>query len=271
MSGGDGRSRAVAQAGIGPGLMRAEWAGAEKGMTLSFEIRRHACLGSTNDEALRLAAAGARAGTVVVAATQSAGRGRQGRVWASPPGNLHASVLLRPGVGTERLGELAFLAGLAVAETVAGLLPPERRVSLKWPNDVLVDGAKIAGILIEQAGDAAILGIGLNVAHRPPATPYPATALALAGTEVEVETVLQRLLAALGAGLALWQAHGFAAIRSAWLAWAHPVGTLLQVRLGGSAETGTIAGRFAGIDPAGALLLETAAGPRRIVAGEVAR
>ncbi len=262
MSGGHGRSRENPQAGIGP------WE--PMGMTLQFGIRRHARLGSTNDEAQHLAAAGAPAGTVVVAATQTAGRGRQGRVWASPPGNLYASVLLRPEVPMERLGELAFLAGLAVAETVAALLPPERQVRLKWPNDVLVDGAKIAGILIEQAGDAVVLGIGLNIAHPPPEAPYPATALVAAGADAAVETVLPLLLATLGGRLSLWQAQGFAPIRAAWLARAHPVGTPLRVRLGGRAETGMIAGRFAGIDAAGALLLDTAAGPRRIVAGEVA-
>ena len=266
MSGGHGRSRADTQAGTGTGACGAD-------MTPNFQIRRYACLGSTNDEARRLAADGAQAGTVVVAAEQTAGRGRQGRAWTSPPGNLHATVLLRPGVPARRLGELALLAGVAVAEAVAGLLPARTAgppVALKWPNDVLVSGAKIAGILIEQEGEAALLGIGINVAHRPGGTPYPATALALAGATAEVEVVLDRLLAALGAGLSLWQAQGFAAIRAGWLTWAHPPGTLLRVRLGGATEGATITGRFAGLDPGGALLLDTEAGQRRIVAGEVA-
>ncbi|MDE2580599.1 MAG: biotin--[acetyl-CoA-carboxylase] ligase [Rhodospirillales bacterium] len=244
-------------------------------MPPSFDIRRHRRLGSTNDEARRLALAGAPAGTVVTATEQTAGRGRQGRVWHSGAGNLHASILLRPDVPPARLGELAFLAALAVAETVDNLLAPARRVVLKWPNDVLVDGAKIAGILIEQEGTAMILGIGINVAHHPPDTPYPATdlaaAMAGAGAIVAVETVLQRLLAALGTGLAMWDTHGFAPIRAAWLARAQPSGTALRVRLGAVGVPDTIEGHFAGLDARGALLLDTPAGQVRIVAGEVVR
>ena len=232
-----------------------------------FEIRTYASLGSTNDEARRLAREGAAEGTVVTALEQTAGRGRHGRGWASPPGNLYLSLLLRPGLPPGRLGELAFLAGLAVAETAAALLPAGRAVTLKWPNDVLVDGAKTAGILIEQEGEAAILGIGLNLAHCPADTPYPATALAAAGAEADVAAARARLLERLAAALSCWRGEGFAAIRAAWLARAHPLGAALSVRL----PEGVIAGRFAGLDPAGALLIETANGPRRITSGEVLR
>ena len=232
-----------------------------------FAIRIYASLGSTNDEARRLAREGAAEGTVVTALEQTAGRGRHGRGWASPPGNLYLSLLLRPDLPPTRLGELAFLAGLAVADTVAALLPAGCAVTLKWPNDVLVDGAKTAGILIEQEGTAAIVGIGLNLAHCPTGTPYPTTSLAAAGVEVPVPAARERLLGALAAALARWRGEGFAAIRDAWLARAHPLGTALNVRL----PEGVIAGSFAGLDPAGALLIETAAGPRRIASGEVLR
>ena len=233
----------------------------------NFEIRIHASLGSTNDEARRLAREGAAEGTVVTALEQTAGRGRHGRGWASPPGNLYLSLLLRPGLPPGRLGELAFLAGLAVAETAAALLPAGRAVTLKWPNDVLVDGAKTAGILIEQEGEAAILGIGLNLVHCPTDTPYPAATLAAAGAAADLGAARARLLDRLAAALACWRAEGFAPIRSAWLARAHPLGTALSVRL----PEGVVAGRFAGLDPAGALLIETAAGLRRITSGEVLR
>ena len=232
-----------------------------------FEIRTYASLGSTNDEARRLAREGAAEGTVVTALEQSAGRGRHGRAWASPPGNLYLSLLLRPNLPPGRLGELAFLAGLAVAEAVAALLPAGRAVTLKWPNDVLVDGAKIAGILIEQEAEAAVIGIGLNVAHSPSDTPYPATSLAAAGAGTAVAAARACLLDRLAAALARWRGEGFAPIRSAWLARAHPLGTALSVRL----PEGAITGRFAGLDPTGALLIETAAGPRRITSGEVLR
>ena len=232
-----------------------------------FDIRTYASLGSTNDEARRLAREGAAEGTVVTALEQTAGRGRHGRGWASPPGNLYLSLLLRPGLPPGRLGELAFLAGLAVADTAAALLPAGRAVMLKWPNDVLVDGAKTAGILIEQEGEAAILGIGLNLVHGPMDTPYPATTLAAGGAEADLGTARARLLDRLAAALACWRAEGFAPIRNAWLARAHPLGTALSVRL----PEGVVAGRFAGLDPAGALLIETAAGLRRITSGEVLR
>ncbi len=232
-----------------------------------FEIRTYASLGSTNDEARRLAREGAAEGTVVTALEQTAGRGRHGRGWASPPGNLYLSLLLRPNLPPGRLGELAFLAGLAVAETVAALLPAGRAVTLKWPNDVLVDGAKTAGILIEQEAEAAVIGIGLNLAHCPADTPYPATTLAAAGAETGVAAARACLLDRLAAALVRWRGEGFAPIRSAWLARAHPLGAALSVRL----PEGAITGRFAGLDPGGALLIETVDGPRRITSGEVLR
>ena len=127
---------------------------------------------STNEEARRLAAAGAAAGTVVWAKRQTAGRGRRGRSWISEPGNLFTSLILRPHVPPARAAELTFVASLAVAQAVAGFLPG-RIICTKWPNDVLVDGGKIAGILIESAAgtsgkvDWLVVGIGINVAHHP--------------------------------------------------------------------------------------------------------
>ncbi|MDE2006450.1 MAG: biotin--[acetyl-CoA-carboxylase] ligase [Rhodospirillales bacterium] len=233
---------------------------------LSFAIHRHAALGSTSDEARRLLAEGAPEGTVVTAEEQIAGRGRQGHRWASPPGNLYLSVVLRPDLAPSRWPELGFVAGLAVAEALAALLPPDAASSLKWPNDVLIGGAKVAGMLIEREADAAILGIGVNVAHHPADTPYPATDLRAAGAAVAVDTVRDQVLAALAACLMLWEDRGFAAVREAWLARAHPVGTALAARLGDDTRR---EGRFAGLGPDGALLLDTDEGRIRIVAGEV--
>jgi BirA family biotin operon repressor/biotin-[acetyl-CoA-carboxylase] ligase len=141
-------------------------------------------------------------------------------------------------------------------------------VRLKWPNDVLVDGGKIAGILLEsavgQTGQVqhVVAGIGVNVGFAPqlPEMRYPGAALG--GT---VEAALERLLAALAMRLAEWRARGFATVRSAWLAKAGPIGAEVDVRLG----EGLVSGRFAGLDPEGALLLDTASGPRRIVSGEL--
>ncbi len=253
-------------------------------MVEGFHVIHYDSIGSTNDEAFRLAREGASHGTVVTARTQTAGRGRTGRGWQSPPGNLYLSVLLRLSLPSARVAEVSFVAALAVAETVDAFVP--RRVRLKWPNDVLVDGAKIAGILIEQADGVAVLGIGVNVAHFPTGLTYPVTALlhvmlgegrasapSSASTRVDarakrehdeggwVTSIRDTLLQILARRLASWRADGFAPIRAGWLARAHPPGTPLRA--------GAIEGSFAGIDTDGALLLDTPAGRIRIVGGEV--
>lgn len=220
--------------------------------------------GSTNDEAARLAGEGAPEGTVVWAREQSGGRGRRGRVWASPPGNLYSSTVLRPDCPAMRAAELGFVAALAVADIV----PAGRAVRVKWPNDVLVDGGKVAGILPESSigadgkAEHVVLGIGVNVGFAPnlPEMRYPGAALG--GT---VEATLEKLTAALARRLAQWRREGFAAVRAEWLAIAGPLGLEVDVKLGDE----LVRGRFAGMDREGALLLDTAAGPRRIVAGEL--
>jgi BirA family biotin operon repressor/biotin-[acetyl-CoA-carboxylase] ligase len=223
-----------------------------------------ASVGSTNDEAARLADTGVPEGTVVWSREQTGGRGRRGRHWASPPGNLYTSTILRPACAAPRAAELGFVAALAVADIV----PVGRPVRLKWPNDVLVDGGKIAGILLEsavgQAGqvDHVVAGIGLNVGFAPqlPEMRYPGSALG-----GSVEAALERLTAALAARLVQWRRDGFETVRAAWLGKAGPIGAEVDVRLGDE----LVRGRFAGLDRQGALLLETAAGPRKIVSGEL--
>lgn len=230
-----------------------------------FDVRHYERLGSTNDEARRLAAEGAAHGTVIHADEQTTGRGRMARHWVSPPGNLYVSILLRLGVLPARLVELSFLAGLAVADAVDALLPPHTRASLKWPNDVLVRDAKIAGILLEQDGDATILGVGVNVLNAPQSVPYKVATIVGSGGLATVDGMRERLLAALAAWLDVWQQDGFPPIRTAWLARAHPPGTTLGVRLADS----FVNGRFVGIDTDGALLLDTPEGRGRILAGDV--
>jgi len=221
-------------------------------------------VGSTNDEATRLAETGAAEGTVVWSREQTGGRGRRGRHWASPIGNLYSSTILRPACSAPRAAELGFVAALAVADMV----PAGRDVRVKWPNDVLVDGGKIAGILPESAIGAGgevehvVLGIGVNVAFAPqlPDMRYPGAALG-----GSVEEALEKLTASLATRLAQWRLKGFEMIRAAWLAKAGPLGLEVDVRLGQE----LVRGRFAGMDREGALLLETASGPRKIVAGEL--
>jgi len=221
-------------------------------------------VGSTNDEARRLAEAGAAEGTFVWARKQTDGRGRRGRRWISPVGNLYCSIVLRPACVAARAAELGFAAALSVAD----LVPPRRDLRLKWPNDVLVDGGKIGGILPETSigenglVDYVVLGIGVNVALAPelPEMRYPGAKLG-----GSVEKAAEKLTAALARWLARWRREGFEEIRRCWLDKAGPFGAEVDVRLGEE----LVHGRFAGMDGEGALLLETSDGRRRIVSGEL--
>ncbi len=225
---------------------------------------------STSDEVRRLAEAGAGEGIVVTGGVQTAGRGRQGRTWVSPEGNLYASFLLRPRVGPAQAGEFGFGAAIAVAETV------ERRAQgakakCKWPNDVLVGGRKIAGILLESRGtpdklDWLIVGIGMNVATAPEKTTWPATSTVALGGPPSVERALETLAARLDHWYRCWLAEGFAPLREAWLARAHALGETLKIRRNGDDREG----KFVGLDPSGALVLELADSRRETISyGEV--
>ncbi len=230
-----------------------------------FTIQHLERVGSTNDEARRQALLGAPHGTVVHADEQTAGRGRRERAWFSPPGNLYMSVLLRLPTAPARMPELSFVTAVAVADTVDKLLPRQLRATLKWPNDVLVDGGKIAGILLETAEDAVIVGVGLNVLLAPHNVAYKTTTLASAGGIASVDAARDILLERLAAYLTAWQAEGFPPIRDAWIARGPAIGTPL--RAGGGNHP--IDGTYAGLDDDGALLLDTPDGQRRIVAGDV--
>jgi BirA family biotin operon repressor/biotin-[acetyl-CoA-carboxylase] ligase len=234
-------------------------------MNAMFHIQHHERIGSTNDEARRLAASGAPHGTVVHADEQVAGRGRFGRTWFSPPGNLYLSVLLRLDLPPDRRPELSFVTAITVADAIDALLPKQSRATLKWPNDVLVNDGKIAGILVESADDAQIIGIGVNVLEAPRNAPYKTATLVGAGGIATVDGARDILLDSLAQHLVAWTEHGFEPIRTAWLARAHPIGTQLRASIGGRSEEG----RFAGLDESGAMLLDTQEGRKRIVAAEV--
>lgn len=234
-------------------------------MSTTFNVQHHERLESTNDEARQLAAAGAPHGTVVHADEQSAGRGRFGRTWYSPPGNLYLSVLLRLDRPVSTTAELGFVTALTVADAVDALLPKQIKSTLKWPNDVLVDDGKIAGILVEQVDGAQIIGIGLNVLEAPRNAPYKTSTLVGAGGIATVDGARDLLLASLAKHLDAWLEDGFAPIRAAWLTRAHPIGTPLRASIGGRTEEGL----FAGLDDDGAMLLDTPDGRKRILAGEI--
>jgi BirA family biotin operon repressor/biotin-[acetyl-CoA-carboxylase] ligase len=233
---------------------------------IAFDVRYYDSIGSTNDEAMRLAHDGAAHGTVVCAREQTAGRGREARRWHSPPGNLYASILLRLDGSPNRAAELSFVAALAVADTVDRFLPDGAKAALKWPNDVLVRGAKIAGILLESADAAVVVGIGINVRRAPLEVPYPVTHLATGvAAAPEPEATLHILLQSLAFRFADWQSEGFTQIRAAWLARAHPPGSPIRIKVGDR----SITGQFGGLAHDGALIVQTVDGPARIVAGDV--
>jgi BirA family transcriptional regulator, biotin operon repressor / biotin---[acetyl-CoA-carboxylase] ligase len=234
-------------------------------MNDQFTVWHHDKIGSTNDEARRMAAEGAPHGTVIHADEQISGRGRLAHTWFSPPGNLYLSILLRTGQPVARTAELSFLAALAVADTVEALLPRQTRAMLKWPNDVLVSGAKIAGILLEQVDDATIVGIGLNVLEAPSNAAYKTTTIVANGGIASVDSARDILLDRIGGHLSVWQADGFEPIRAQWLNRSYPIGAAIRANSSGK----PIAGHFAGLDLDGALLLDTPLGRQRIVAGDV--
>jgi BirA family biotin operon repressor/biotin-[acetyl-CoA-carboxylase] ligase len=227
---------------------------------------------STNEEARRLADDGAAEGTLVWALEQTAGRGRRGRSWASPHGNLYLSLLLRPDCRAGVAAQLGFVAALSLAEALDPLLPGSLQpAEVKWPNDILLQGRKVAGLLLETASrpdgglDRLVIGAGVNVATHPTDTPYPATSLAAEGATTNPAAVLEGFAAGFEAWRGRWLAEGFGPVRAAWLLRARGLGQPLTVRLDGE----TLEGRFAALDEDGAMLLEWRGGRRRITAGDV--
>jgi BirA family biotin operon repressor/biotin-[acetyl-CoA-carboxylase] ligase len=226
-------------------------------------------VGSTNAEALARGRAGEAGPLWITARLQTAGRGRRGRAWVSEPGNLHATLLLTDPAQPERAAQLSFVAALAAYDAIAACAPAlGSRLAFKWPNDVLLDGAKLAGILIEAEGTRPLIvavGLGINCAHHPAGTEFPATDLAATGAEVGAAELFEALSLAMVDRLREWGA-GFASIRAAWLARAAGGGGELRARLGARELTG----RFETLDEAGRLLLRLADGRlETIAAGEV--
>jgi BirA family biotin operon repressor/biotin-[acetyl-CoA-carboxylase] ligase len=233
-----------------------------------FVLRELDRVDSTNDELRRRAEAGAQPGLVVLAAEQTGGRGRHGRVWASPAGNLYASVLVRVEGPFAASAQLSFVAGLALADALDRHSPDSVQLRLKWPNDVLIGQAKAAGILLENAGKAlVIVGTGVNIVSYPKGTPYPATSLAEEGfAAITPRALLASYLGALDRWLKQWRETGFTEVLAAWRARSAGLGEKIRLRL----DREELLGRFVDITPSGALLLDLDGGGRReIAAGDV--
>ena len=221
-------------------------------------------LDSTNEEARRIAEGGGSHGAVIWAKKQSEGRGRMGRLWVSAEGNLFCSILLAPNCDHATSAQLSFVAAVAVVETLKSIIP-EEDISCKWPNDILLDGKKIGGILLESFETAdinpaqnkmvrwVVVGVGINIDSCPENTDIPAIYLKKAGVEIiSAKIVLSRFIHHFITQYDIWAKKGFAPIRKAWLQHAFRIGKSIEVRL----PKENFIGVFEGINTKGSLLLK---------------
>lgn len=223
-------------------------------------IRTVAETRSTNEDLAALARACAEEGLWLRAERQTGGKGRQGRHWESPAGNLHASTIVRLRPEDPPAPTLALVAAVALHDSVS---KHAEGVQIKWPNDLVADGAKLAGILLEREGDAVIVGFGVNVAAQPESVERPVTSLTrLSDQAPTAAALLERLVESFAQWLTCWRKEGLDRIRLAWLDRAHPIGTPLATSDG--------EGQFDGLETDGALRLRLADGTSRVIhAGDV--
>ena len=220
---------------------------------------------STNAEALRRAAAGETGPLWLRADRQSAGRGRRGRAWEGGEGNLMTTLLITPERPRPEWAQLSFAAAIAVAD-LAAHYAPHAAIAVKWPNDVLAEGRKLAGILLETSGAGLAIGIGVNLKSHPEGTEFPAISLPVLGVKApKPHEALAVLAGHFGRWYEAWAAQGFAPLRDAWLARAAHLGHPIRARLTDTEHRGV----FEGIDGEGALLLNQGQTVRTIAAGEV--
>jgi BirA family biotin operon repressor/biotin-[acetyl-CoA-carboxylase] ligase len=215
---------------------------------------------------LALAGEGAAEGLWLRAERQTGGRGRMGRNWESPDGNLHCSTLVRLKPDDPPPATLALVAAVAVWQALDALLPG--RVNIKWPNDLIIGAAKLSGMLLERSRDAVVIGIGVNVMAQPDIPDRPTTSLwAQGAVDATPGVLLENIAACFRDGVSSWRTYGLAPIQARWLAAAHPAGTPLRASL----PDGTVVeGRFSTLDEQGALILDLAdGGTRAIHAGDV--
>jgi BirA family biotin operon repressor/biotin-[acetyl-CoA-carboxylase] ligase len=236
-----------------------------------WRLRRFESIGSTSDLCAQLAAAGEPEGLAVMALHQTAGRGSRGRNWESPVGNLYLSALLRPPGMLAEGGRWALLVAVALADALTTLLPDPGLLTLKWPNDVLLDGRKVSGILLDATArpdgaiDWLVIGCGVNLAHAPAVPGRRTACVAEFAPPPAPEAMAEGLLARLAHWRAVRALEGFGPIRAAWLARAQPVGTRVRLAYGERLLGGT----FAGLADDGSLLLTTGGRVEAFATGEI--
>jgi BirA family biotin operon repressor/biotin-[acetyl-CoA-carboxylase] ligase len=251
-----------------------------------YRLEAHDSVGSTNAIALERASAGGAGKLWVVSKRQESGRGRRGRAWATPEGNLAATLLLVEAYELKLAATLGFVAGLALADALNAVVPARRiaiaadaggqgnrgdRFELKWPNDVLADGAKLAGILLESSllsGNrvALAIGIGVNVVAHPEDVPYPATSLKALGFHGDAETLFLALSDAWSENIRVWSnGAGLTEIRQRWLSRAAGLGSEVAVRVDGN----IVRGVFETIDEDCRFVIRAGSGIVKIAAGDV--
>ncbi len=239
-------------------------------MFAGWRVARYARLGSTSDEARRRALMGDPGRLWIVAGEQTQGRGRHGRAWSSPPGNLYASALVVDPCEAAIAPQIGFVAGVALVKAVEDL--GGAGVALKWPNDLLWNGAKLAGLLVEGAaapgrGLACVVGIGVNCSSAPQGLAYATADLGAAlQRPVSSDALFRRLAARFHEALVLWsRGAGFAEIRARWLSSAAGLGGPIRV----ASPRGSREGLFEGLDANGRLLMRTAGGLETIEAADL--
>lgn len=223
--------------------------------------------GSTNDDVALLARERAPEGVWLRAERQSGGRGRRGREWHSPPGNLYASTLVRLRPDDPPAPTLALVAAVALHEVACDFVVAGIPIEIKWPNDLLVAGAKLSGILLERVEDAVVIGFGVNLSDHPEELVRPAINMGMLGGAPDPARFLDALASGFERWLALWREEGVEPVRRAWLAAAHPPGTALATHAAGGAR---VEGVFDGLDESGALKLRLPDGSCKLIhAGDV--
>ena len=238
---------------------------------VGVRLAAYAVLPSTNAHALSLARRGEKGPLWITAERQTEGRGREGRNWVSEPGNLYATLLLTAPAPVGRWPQLSFVAALAVHDALGEIAAPlKRQLAIKWPNDLMLNAAKLGGVLIEgesTMGEPVAIGIGVNCMSHPGFPDYPTTDLAAAGVAVSAAALFAALSQRMLARLAQWNGgEGFSSVRSDWLVRAMAIGQPVSVRIPG----GMVNGRFESLDERGRLLLRLPEGRvSAISAGDV--